>query len=101
MEKQIWIGLITVNYLKKNGIIKKNQEAFTNALTYAFDKLEYKKNVQESMKKLGLKVTCFESIEPWRTRIKKHTLSDDIVKKAKRLKINDVQYSTFHFYDVT
>lgn len=72
--------------------------AFVNVLTWAVDREEFRRKVQELMDYLSLSVVSIERAEPLKDRGPEDQLEEEIVRIAKEVRANPnaVMYSTFH-----
>jgi hypothetical protein len=97
-QKQIWIGLVSVQPLPDSDILKDACGAHVNVLTWASGAAEFREKAQQLMNYLHLIVTGVENPEPLRNRGEIKDFDDTIADIASQVQQNPdaVMYGTFH-----
>jgi hypothetical protein len=103
-EKQLWIGLVEVRPLNKEGAILDDAKgAFVNIVTWAFDAEDYRRNAETVIGGLGgLFVSEVVAPEPVETRRARAVVFDeeieDMISRAEG-NSNAIIYGTFHTFE--
>ncbi len=94
-----WIGLAKVIVLNESDIFDGDKAAYSNALAFAKNKIEFRKQVKNKLYSMDLKLVRLQEAEAYTVRLKKYKVSSEITKIASRLsEYNKIEFSTFHTY---
>jgi hypothetical protein len=96
--KQLWIGLVEVRTLKRSEVLGDAKGAFVNIVTWAVDALQFKRNAEVVLGKLGLFVVEVENPQPIAKKRKSAEFEDEIEDMIDRAQDNPnaIIYGTFH-----
>jgi hypothetical protein len=100
MKKQpeLWIGLVGLKPLKRPPSAPAG--AFTNIITWATDKREFREKVETIAAELEMYVVEIEDEEPVTARLRNSSVAEDIEDLIEHAKSNPkaILYGTFHTY---
>ena len=97
MPKEVWTGLVAVTPKRGSKTLNNAGGAYVNVLAWAEDVTQYRKLVQEALKKRKLDVEKFENAGP--------LANYDVTKRPKMLRLakevrksRSVRFGTFHLF---
>lgn len=99
-DKELWIGLAEVEQRSRNGVLGDVRGAFTNAVAMANGKANFRAAVKRGLDDLGLRLIHLKEAETLKTRLSKHSISEDLERTAEEVKsTGEVGFGTFHTFD--
>lgn len=99
-DKELWIGLAEVEQTTRNGVLGDVRGAFTNAVAMANGKANFRAAVKRGLDDLGLRLIHLKEAETLKTRLSKHSISEDLERTADEVKsTGEVGFGTFHTFD--
>jgi hypothetical protein len=98
MKNTLWIG--TVELKPMNPMSHEWAGAFTNVITWASNAMEFRQKTDVLASSIGYFVAGVEQVEPYSTRIKHASVSEEIQKLAIDAESNSnaILLATFHTY---
>ena len=100
-DKELWIGLAEVEQTSRHGVLGDVRGGFTNAIAMANGKVDFRAAVKRGLDDLGLRLIHLKEAETLKTRLSKHSISEDLERTADEVKsTGEVGFGTFHTFDV-
>ncbi|MCI0424201.1 MAG: hypothetical protein L0312_34175 [Acidobacteria bacterium] len=99
-DKELWIGLAEVEQTSRNGVLGDVRGGFTNAIAMANGKANFRAIVKRGLDDLGLRLIHLKEAETLKTRLSKHSISEDLERTADEVRSSgEVGFGTFHTFD--
>src|SRR4051812_7366938 len=97
-QPELWIGLVEFRPFDWNAYGAAG--AFSNIVTWARDRSEFRAKAEIIAAELNLFVVDVEGVEPFEQRTERWTVSDEIEDMVQRAEFNPqaIVYGTFHQY---
>ena len=97
---EVWIGLAKVEANDSVNLIQA-KASYVNVLGLSRNKNEFRKKINSSLKKIGLKLKSLQDVEPFNERLLHFSVDKSLKDIAKKMiTSNDlIEFGTFHTYD--
>jgi hypothetical protein len=98
-RRKLWIGLVCVKQIKRNGVLGDAYGAYVNAIALAIDDSDFGSQVEKALGELDLELVSLEDIETLIARLSKHSIDEDLHRAAAEVKhTGSLAFGTFHTF---
>lgn len=99
-KEELWIGLIKVEQSEKDGVLGDADQAYTNIIGLAKNKIDFRSQIKQAVEELKLQLLRLEDAEPLSVRQKKSIIHKDLSILAKEVKkTGKVAFDVFATFD--
>lgn len=98
--RQLWIGLVAVTAVEGSETLGDAVGAFVNALVLCESQDEFTELVARAVGELGLRVDSFEDVEPFRARLMRTSIAEELTSLARWVQETERPgFGVFHTFD--
>ena len=99
-QKELWIGLARVKQNDRNGVLGDADQAYTNVIGLAKNKIDFRSQVKQAVEALELELLRLEGAELLKSRVTESKVHKDLVTLAKKVEKNGkVGFDVFAAFD--